>query len=189
MASAPNKRVKRPLVNTAPLDEFGAAKPEDFHSPDGQSADLLYVPGFSELRRQRDIEMGEYVAGTRRGREVSTLPVNVRLVRASDSKGTPQGLKLMQAATQGYRPVTKQDVGTPWLTELPPGAREMPDGSLMTAAGDAVYMVTSADRAAANQARKRRAGADVVATLAKNDEGLATASREFAGSDPTITVS
>ncbi len=188
MASA--KPRKRPLVNTEPVDEFGAVKAGAFEDSAGQSHDLTYVPGFSELRRQRDIEMAEYRRGERLGKDVSTLPVNVRLVRANDVKGNPQGLNLMRSQSQGYRPITVADKGKPWFKDLPPGARVLADGSIMTGAGDALYAVAPAERVAQNMARKQRANESQLAALGEDAEGLAgVVSREAGATDPTISIS
>lgn len=182
-------RHKKPLVNTEPLDEFGAAHPEDFADPTGQARDLTYVPGFSELRRERDLALVEYAQGVRRGQEVPTLPVNVRGVRVARVKdGTPEGVKIMSARNDGYRPVLQEDVGQPWFTALPPGARVLPSGEIINAAGDLMYMVAPARRVAANQARKRRAADALTANVGEDTDGLGAVGRKL-GVDPSIAVS
>lgn len=179
---------KRPLVNSEPLDEFGAAKAEAA-STGPQGADLLYTPGWSDLRYQRDLQMAEYAQGTRRGKDVSSLPVNVRIVAANSATGTPQGIRMMKARNGGYRPITMQDVGQAWFTEKPPGAREMPDGSLITAAGDGVYMVAPAEKVAVTRARNQRAMQDATVRLGQDTEGLVGKAAAYPGADPTISVS
>ena len=187
MASLPAPR-KRPLVNAAPLDEFGPVKDELWNDPSTQGMDLTHVPGFSEMRRERDIQMGEYVRGERRGQDVRTLPVNIRLVRATTTSGTPEGIKLMTAKAQGYEPLTEKDLGKDYFKKLPPGARKLPDGSYATAAGDAIYMVAPAERVAINQARKQRAMDVTNATLAEASEGLVSAAASIPGAGPTVEV-
>jgi len=179
---------KRPLVNTAPIDEFGVVKEELLNDASTQGVDLTYVPGFSEMRYERDIQMAEYAHGTRRGQDVRTLPVNVRLVRATTTTGHPEGGKLMKARIDGYEPLTKKDIGQAYLTKLPPGARELPDGTLATAAGDAIYMKAPAERVALNQRRKQRAMENAQASLAEGSEGLVDAARSIRGASPTIDV-
>lgn len=179
---------KRPLVNTAPLDEFGPVKEELLNDSDAQGVDLTYVPGFSEMRYERDLQLAEYAQGTRRGQDVRTLPVNVRLTRATTTTGHPEGVKLMQARINGYEPLTKKDVGQEWLKKLPPGARELPDGTLATAAGDAIYMKAPAERVALNQRRKQRAMENATASLAEGSEGLVDAGRSIRGASPTVEV-
>lgn len=179
---------KRPLVNSEPIDEFGAAR-ADLSTSGPTATDLLYTPGWSELRHKRDLEMAEYAHGTRRGKDVTPLPVNVRLVAANSATGTPQGVRLMKARNGGYRPILKTDVGQSWFTELPPGAREMPDGSLVTAAGDAVYMVAPAEKVAITRARNQRAMQDATVRLGQDTEGLVGQAAAYPGADPTINVS
>lgn len=179
---------KRPLVNTAPLDEFGAVSEEALAVSQTPAADLTYVPGFSDMRYERDIQMGEYVRGERRGQDVRTLPVNIRLVRANTSSGHPEGVKVMSARINGYEPLTEKDLGEDYLTKLPPGARKLPDGTLLTAAGDAIYMKATAERVAVNLARKQRAMQQATASLADRSEGLVDAGRTIKGAGPTIDV-
>lgn len=153
----------RPLINSEPVSEFGAAHgdlPKDL-----AAVDLLYVPGFSELRETRDVEIAEYRDGTRHGKDVSTLPANVRWVAATvGSDGVVRSKKLMTAANKGYRPVTKDmlpdEHGKPrhaWLTGLPPGAKINPDGSISNAAGDLQLQWCDQPTAARNQRRNAAA--------------------------------
>ena len=137
--------------------------------------DLLRVPGFSELRETRDIEMTEYLRGTRHGKDVSALPVNVRWTAATiGADGVQRSKKLMSAANKGYKPVTKDmlpENGKPkhnWLTALPPGARGNPDGTISNAAGDLQLQWCDQSTAARNQARKERATAELVDGVGSN---------------------
>lgn len=154
MASKPG--IIRPFINSAPISEFGTTMAEGLDETG--TVDLLEVPGFSDLRRQRDLQLAEYHAGTRRGQDVMTLPVNCRWVGMTrGAKGEASSVKLMRAANQGYLPVTKDMVKKEsWLTDLPPGSRVEPDGTIVNAAGDLKLYYTPAPVAARNQARKDR---------------------------------
>lgn len=164
--------MKRPLLRTQPVSEFGDF---DAAAMEGLGAEVpmdnTYVPGFSDLRHRRDLELAEVAEQRRMPDEVSSLPVNVRLVRRASAGGTFDGARLMKAAGQGYKPVTKEMVGQDWLTALPPGARVMEDGSLVNAAGDMQYMYCEADRAALNQYRKTQKMLDMAAMAGQKISG------------------
>ena len=182
---------RRPLVNGQPVDEFGAvSEAESFHDPVGQGQDLLYVPGWSQLRQERDKQLAEYNAGTRLGQDVLALPVNVRWTRRADIKeGRPDPQKLASVANQGYRAVTKEMVGKEkWLTELPPGASVQADGTIRNAAGDLQLMYAPASVAARNARRKADASrAQVEAAGTQVDGGLIQVGASHKGSSPTVT--
>src|SRR5690606_13021275 len=102
--------MKRPLIRTTPVSEFGEFDATKLAELGAEvPIDNTYVPGFSDLRRRRDFELAEVAEGRRRVEEVSSLPVNMRLVRRASAGGTFDGARLMKAAGQGYRPVTKAD--------------------------------------------------------------------------------
>lgn len=165
---------KRGLVYVEPINEFGAIEADAGYSdPNRLDSDRLYTPGWSELRRKRDSEMAEYMAGLRKGEDVSSLPVNVRMVRvtAPDWK-TPTGEKMMRSTNDGYSPVTVNDIGKPWFTSLPPGARQMPDGTIVNVAGDLQYVWAPAERARLNARRKMEAATQQVEASAERTDGL-----------------
>lgn len=182
---------KRPLINTEPVSEFGAAMAEDFKDPGGQNHDLLYVPGYSEMRYQRDVELGEYAQGTRRGQDVSALPGHALWVSVTKGAGdSPSSAKQMRAVNDGYYAVTQEMVGKkPWLTKLPPGAKTLPTGEIVNAAGDLMLMFADAPVARRNQVRKARAAeAQVEAVggnLGQGAEGLTGAGRQY-GIETTV---
>jgi len=182
--------IKRPLVNAQPVDEFGAIMDDpSFKDDAGQPKDLLHVPGWSELRQKRDVEVAEYHAGIRMGQDVSALPVNVRWSRRAEIKeGRPDPQKLASAANNGYTAATKDDVGKPWLTALPPGASYAADGTIRNAAGDLQLMVTSAARAARNARRTaEQSRAQVEAAGTQVSGGLLEVGQSHRGSSPTVT--
>src|SRR6185295_6627708 len=136
----------RPLVNSEPVSEFGEV--QGMENERGEAPDLLYVPGWSDLRRTRDLEMGEFRRGERLSKDVSILPVNVRWAALHAGSGAggglkPNPIKLMQHVNDGYRAVQAKEAGpqNPWLTKLPPGARTQPDGTIVNAAGDLTLVV------------------------------------------------
>jgi hypothetical protein len=143
---------KRPLIDATIRTEFGDFIADQVETGDGRGIDLTETPGFSDLRRQRDIALAEVHAGKRSRDDVPSLPVNVRLVRRTKASGDPDGTKVVQSKNLGYRPVTKEDVGQPWFKEMPAGTTILPDGTL--AKGDCVYHVTDARTAGRNEARK-----------------------------------
>lgn len=144
----------RPLIVSKPVDEFGEVSAELLELDQNHvHADMTYVPGWSELKYQRDLALADLASGRGTAAEVPALPVNVRMVRRAGINGQSDGRKLMMAFNQGYKPITKAHVGQAWFTALPPGARELEDGSIVNAAGDCQYMYCEGPRAAVNKRR------------------------------------
>lgn len=177
---------KRPLIRTSPVSEFGEFDAEvlEAGAPNGRVMDPTYVPGWSELRYQRDLEMAEVVHGVRAAGDVKPLPGNVRLVRRSTAGGSFDGRKLMASANNGYRPITKADVGEDWFTELPAGAKVLEDGSIVNAAGDMQYMFCTAQRAAANLRTKTQRMLDMAAVAGQAVKGGAVEAGGTFGKEP-----
>lgn len=146
----------RDLVRTGVMTEFGELLDDPDHQMKmgGQKIDMCYTPGWSEMRWQRDNQMAEVAQGKRSAKDVAALPVNVRLVRRSKPSGTPEGMKQIQSANRGYRPILKSDVGQPWFEVMPTGATELADGTITK--GDCVYMVCPSEQAARNAYEKDR---------------------------------
>ena len=171
--------MKRPLVNSQPISEFGdtdMALMTDYRDLDF-SEDMLYVPGFSDLLRKREIEMREYKEGSRMGQDVSHLPANVRWTRCTSVGGKTDARKLMATKNVGYRPVTTTDVGKPWLTQMGVGWTTQPDGTIINAAGDLQLMVlegtAAANRAAWKTDQWVSASKQVELASARDQQGVA----------------
>ena len=146
--------MKVPLIISEPPPEFGELKESaEFNDPHGMDGDLTYVPGFSELRLQRDQAIVEVMQGKRRASEVPTLPVNFRWERCQSKKGDPDSRKITQSNNRGYQAVTKDQVGEGKLIQMPPGAHWEADGTLRQ--GDTILMVAEASRVARNELQKR----------------------------------
>lgn len=145
--------MKRPLIATQPISEFGELDPTLDDQNYDAAPDMTYTPGWSELRRQRDQQMQEYQEGRRAGKDVMALPGNLRLVRRQSVGGKMDGVKMMGARNNGYRAVTQADLGQPWFTEMPIGAAALPDGTIVNSAGDCQWMWCDAPQAARNKAR------------------------------------
>jgi hypothetical protein len=145
---------RKPLVETATQDEFGVFDDND-DTMFVDKPDMTYVPGFSDMRFERDRQIAEVVHGDRDPKTVRKMPVNCRWVRAlSIDKQLPDGRKVIMAEMDGYRKVTNADVGKEWLTSLPPASKILADGSIAT--GDTILMVAGAEAAARNRGRKRK---------------------------------
>ncbi len=144
---------RRPLVELATENEFGAVELKPLDTDGG--LDITYVPGFSDMRFQRDRAVAEVVHGDASPKDVPSLPVNVRWVRAVTGDGQqPTSQNVMLSERKGYRLATKEDIGKPWLTQLPPGAKIRADGSIANI--DTVLMVADAAQVAQNRARSRQ---------------------------------
>lgn len=162
--------MKRPLIRTEPVSEFGEFEASAFEGMDDRVMDFTHVPGWSELRHIRDMELAEVAQGTRRPEEVSALPGNVRLVRRMGG-GQYDGKKLMASRNNGYRPITQEDVGQKWFTALPAGAKVLEDGGIVNAAGDMQYMYAPPERAAHNLKVKTQRMLDMAAMAGEKIAG------------------
>lgn len=178
----------RPLVPTAIRTEFGEVL-EDASFYTLQQRDITFVPGYSNLRRARDLAKGLEVArrqmisvdedevalGTRnhgllqesirrnlaeanipvpvgeiRERDVPNLPVRLQWVRTAKISGAPDSFKSVQYGSDGYREVTKADIGQSWLKAMPAGATFGVSESIHQ--GDCVLMVCDQRQSARNAA-------------------------------------
>lgn len=177
----------RPLINSAPVSEFGDLREQaQFYDPNGQDRDGTYVPGFSEMRRERDIQLGQYARGQIAGQDVRTLPVNLRWGRNQLKDGKPDSSKLFSHGRLGYRLVTKEDLGKEWLKETPGGAQWDAAGNLRN--GDTVLMVAEQAAAAKNAFNKAvRTEERVTGVLNSFSAEVAKSGVRAKGVDPTIT--
>lgn len=185
--------MKRPLIDSGPVSEFGPTDPTLMAEERGLdfSEDMMYVPGFSDQRRQREHEVLEYQQGTRAGKDVSHLSANVYWTRRTSIGGTVDARKLMSAKNAGYRPVTEADVGKAWLTALGSGWTKTPEGHIINAAGDYQLMVLEGAPAANRAAMKQRKWLEQSGTVelaeAKDQEGVVKG-REMLGRDGKSVV-
>lgn len=179
---------KRPLVNTGIRTEFGdVLETAEFYQAGGQDRDLTYVPGFSDMRRDRDLAISDVASGKvdRRDAKISPLPVNLRWVRATTPKGAPDAMKQIASAQNGYTTVNKSQVGkTEWLKALPPGATVEADGSIRK--GDLVLMVAEGKQAAKNAARRQAQTNTMVRSAEEAVGGLKALSGAAQGADPFV---
>ncbi len=143
---------KKPLLDAYIRTDFGDELAAGIVTdPERVAEDITYVPGFSELRVARDKQLAEVVKGERKPSDVMPLPINLRWVRRSDSKGHPDSRNQVLTANMGYEIVNAEtDKGSAWLTRLPDGAEILPGGQIVK--GDTVLMKCTAKRAAQNQA-------------------------------------
>lgn len=148
------KAKERPLIATGFLSDYGEAKVYADDGPTEIGVDPTYVPGFSDLKFQRDRELNEARQGKRPPRKVTTLPVNCRWAQRTDVKGAPTGRKITKHKKNGYRFATEADKGSDWLKELPDGAFVNAAGEIQM--GEMVLMVCPSERAAANQYRQQK---------------------------------
>lgn len=177
---------KKPIFQAQVSSEFGdVTDAADLQQAMmGVQADACYTPGFSDMRQERDLQKIEVARGERQGRDVRTLPVNVRLVRCSTPKDAkPDGVKMLNAGIKGYRPVTKDDVGKEWFTRMPDGVTVMADGTIRK--GDVMYMVTDAKTAARNQLAKDIATRDMVSADDTSTDGLFGVVGQHKGAAPS----
>ena len=143
----------RPLIPTGVMTPFGELMDDPENPVDlSHGPDVTWTPGYSEQRIARDVAIAEVVAGKRKASDVPHLPGSVRLVRRASPAGQPDGAKQMQSSNNGYRYITKADVGQTWFASIPRGAVVQADGSITK--GDCVYMFADAQTAARNSVKK-----------------------------------
>lgn len=178
----------RPLLDTAIRTEFGdVLDTPEFRDVAGMDGDLTYVPGFSEMRRERDTLMADVASGKRQRHEVKLkpLPVNLRWTRTHTPKGSPDGRKQLTTGNAGYSVVNKSEVGKhDWLQALPPGATIDPDGAIRK--GDCILMVCDGKTAAQNAARKRIATQRMSEAASADAQGLLAVAGRKDGTDAFI---
>lgn len=179
---------KRPLVETTIRTEFGdVLEDPSFYDVSGSDRDMTYVPGFSDMRRERDLELAAVASGRKPAHKanISPLPVNLRWTRATDVRGAPDSRKLIAAGNVGYRLVNKAEVGKEeWLRKMPPGAEVAADGSIRK--GDTVLMIADGKTAARNFARKAAQTRRMVSETAGAAGGLIDIGSRKQGVEPYV---
>lgn len=180
----------RELIPTTIRTEFGdVLESAEFYDVGGADRDRSYVPGFSEMRRARDLALGEIASGRKHKSEVdlTPLPVNLRWTRTHKvGNGAPDTSKQIAASGDGYRAVNKDQIGkVSWLKEAPPGATFDADGSIRV--GDTILMVADAKSAARNAARKAAQTQRLGDAAANAAGGLLDARKHAKGADPYVT--
>ena len=181
---------KKPLVTAAVMTEFGPVLEDpSFLDPHGASGDLTWTPGWSELRRQRDLAHAEYVKTYSRqptAKDLPTLPGQLVLARRSKPmSGLPDNTDVLTFGQEGFRVVTKDDIGKAWFCpdrKLPVGSEILADGTVVK--GDAVYMWADAGSAAKRAARRTQHTQDLVDSRAK--VALEEEGRRHKGSDAYV---
>src|SRR5574342_38961 len=165
---------QKPLVDINLVSDFGGIEDlESFKAEGPTQHDYTYVPGFSDLKYKRDLDLGAYARHEIKAKEVSILPVNLRWFRTVKGSGSdPDQMRIAHSRNLGYRAVTKADVGQPYLTAVPPGAQIAPDGTIKSAAGDLVLCVADQQTAARNAIRRKIATEEMVDGMEMKEGGL-----------------
>ena len=165
------KRELIPTVKTA----YGPVVEDDaFYEESGHGGDITYVPGYSDMRKARDIALAK-------GKAPQALPVRLQWARNARVSGEPDSTKQWEYQSQKYRPVTESDIGQDWLKEMPPAATVGPDNSIRMQ--DMTLMVCDARDAARNAAKVQRETARQSAGIGGK---LISQGDKVRGSDPTV---
>ena len=178
----------KPLVDVNLVSEFGGVEDmAEFREEGVSQRDYTYVPGFSDMRVQRDLDLAKLHRNEIRGKDVSTLPVNMRWFRTVKGSGSdPDQMRMAHARNQKYRACNKSDIGQPWLKEMPPGAQIAPDGTIKSAAGDLALHVLDRDNAARIALRRKKNIDESVSGLEYQVGGLGQVGSQHRGASPTV---
>ncbi len=170
---------KKPLVDINLVTEFGGIEDlESFKAEGITQRDYTYVPGFSDMRQKRDLDLGAYKRHELKAREVSVLPVNMRWFRTVKGTGSdPDQMRIAHSHNLGYRAATKDDIGQRNSAAL----------AAMKAAGDLVLCVADQQTAARNAMRRKIATEDMVDGMEMSEGGLGAIGKQLKGADPVVT--
>ena len=182
---------KKPIVPTGIHTEFGDVIQDEqsFRDVRGADGDLTYTPGWSDLRRARDLALAEGAQGRRdlKYEPAPTLPGQLVLARRTKPlSGQPDNSDMLTFANEGFRTVTKDDLKKDWFCpdgKLPAGATVLADGTIIK--GDCAYMWCEGPDAARRQVRQDTRTREMVESIAPGadlyQEGL-----KRPGSDPYV---
>ena len=136
---------KRPLVSGRDISVAGSYRDSAQYS---ENPDLLFVPGYSDKRRQIDAELSA-------GRE-PTVQNEYRLhwARLAKPNGSGDG-DAMRFAARGYVAVKEADIAKYGITRMESHWQVGADGTIRN--GDGLLMACPAEQAARNEAVVRRA--------------------------------
>jgi hypothetical protein len=183
-----NEFKPKPLVDVNLTSPFGGIEDLETFKQDGiGQRSYTYVPGFSEMLANYDSDVRRAHQREIKPSEVRTLPVNCRWFRTVKGSGSdPDQMRTAHARNLGYRAATKDDIGQPWMTELPPGAVLAPDGTVKAAGGDVALYVIDREGAARNALRKKRATEAMVDGMEMQMESVAARHRTTATANKTL---
>ena len=185
---AENAFKPKQLVDVNLATEFGGIEDlESFKAEGVARQDYTYVPGFSDMRVNRDLALGKLARGEIRASEVPILEWNARWYRCATKDGHPDGARSVTARNEGYAAATKDDVGKPWMTELPPGGYVAPDGTIRNSGGDLQLFITDRAHAAKNAMRRKIRTEEMVDGMDMAVGGLGAVGKSHKGADPVIT--
>ena len=175
----------KPLVDANLVTPFGGIEDLETFKREGPARhDYSYVPGHSDKVVDRELALAKLHRGEIRAKDVPTLDWNVRWYRRAQKDGDPDNRRLVAARNEGYRPMTKDDLGKPWLTEMPPGAQEAPDGTIRSSGGDLQLFYAPKEAAARNAMRKKILTEEMVDGM---DLSFMQAGDKVKGASPTVS--
>ena len=181
----------KPLVDANLVTEFGGVEDmEQFKNEGPAQRDYLWVPKFSEARIARDEDLARFHRGEIKGKDVRTLDEgNVRWWRTVKGGGNePDNSRLVHAKLEGYRAVTKDDIGPGKLIpEMPPGGQVAADGTIRSAGGDLQLGFAPKAIAARNAMRRKIKAEESVDGMELTDGGLGAVGKKIAGAEPYVT--
>lgn len=179
---------RKPLVDANLVTEFGGIEDlESFKAEGIARQDRMYVPGFSEMRVEREMALQQYHKHEIKAQDVPVLGWNCRWYRCSEPKsGNPDESRSVGARNEGYRAATKADEGQPWMRSIPPGGYVAPDGTIRNSGGDLILFVCDGQNAARNAMKKKIRTEEMVDGMDMNVNGLGVVGKAHKGANPTI---
>lgn len=178
--TAPSPKDPKPIVRTGIYTEYGELldDPASLLANQDGSADVTNVPGFSDMRRARDLAIAKK-------EKAPFLPVNLRWFRRTKSNGQPTNERTVIAEGKDYKPVLASQIGKEaWITGMPRGATQLPDGTIGTS--DMQLMVQTASAAAKSEYRKKVKWLELNTASAK--EAFEKAGQRAPGSNPEVST-
>jgi hypothetical protein len=177
------------LVDANLVTEFGGVEDMEQFKDEGPGYNsYTFVPGFSDMRYQRDLDLARLHRGEIKGKDVRTLDWNCRWFRTTKGAGSePDNTRTVHAKADGYRPAMWDDIGkVPWLTEAPPGASKGPDGTIRISGGDLQLMVIDKAGAAKIAMRRKIRTEESVDGMEFATGGLGSVGKSVKGADPYV---
>lgn len=138
---------RKPIVTATERSPFGDITPEDAAAMAGSGRDRFFIPGYSDKRIKRELDI-------RDGKPSATLTHRFHLVPVMNVEGKPVAKGASDLQQQGYKPVKLADCKALGIDLNGTAYEAGADGIMRN--GDSMLMVTDGKHAAANYVAQER---------------------------------